>query len=146
FPSLRPRDMEDEKKSLEEERRLAYVAFTRAKERLVLTSARMRRQWAEVKLNPPSRFIDDIPAEHLAVRERPAAPRPPAGHLVRAPRAAAQSARYEVDDFDQRVFEDDVPEYRQDSGGNGSGKDQKLLIDFASVGLKTVLARFVSTD
>ena len=189
FPSLRPRDNEDEAKSLEEERRLAYVAFTRAKERLVLTSARMRRQWAEVKMNPPSRFIDDIPSDHLAVRERPIAPRPPAGHLVRArsersppgsdngsnrmtpwasPRPA-ESARYEVDDFDQRVFEDEVPEYRQDAafGGagfaagttvrhdsfgtgrilevRGSGKDQKLLIDFASVGLKTVLARFVST-
>jgi DNA helicase II / ATP-dependent DNA helicase PcrA len=173
FPSLRPRDNEDEKKSLEEERRLAYVAFTRAKERLVLTSARMRRQWAEVKMNPPSRFIDDIPSDHLAVRERPAAPpRPPAGHLVRAPRPARYAGGNGGggDEFDQRVFEDDVPEYRQDAAFGlcnfaagttvrhdsfgtgrvlevrGSGKDQKLLIDFPSVGLKTVLARFVSPD
>jgi len=74
------------------------------------------------------------------------------------------------DDFDQRVFEDDFPAYQIDAGANGSdfaagttvrhdafgtgrvlevrgsGKDQKLLIDFATVGLKTVLARFVSTD
>jgi DNA helicase-2/ATP-dependent DNA helicase PcrA len=164
FPSLRPRDGEDERKSLEEERRLAYVAFTRAKQRLVLTSARVRRQWAEVKMNRPSRFLDDIPSEHMAVRARPAPTRPPAGSLVRAPRQSQRT----YDEYDQRTHHDepvfDVGGEAADGGGHfpagsavhhgsfgtgrvletrGSGRDLKLLIDFPTVGLKTVLARFV---
>jgi DNA helicase II / ATP-dependent DNA helicase PcrA len=162
FPSLRPRESEDERKSLEEERRLAYVAFTRAKQRLILTSARERRHWAEVRANRPSRFLDDIPSEHLAVRAAPEPPRPPAGSLVRTPRPPRLR-----DEYDQRVDGDDVPVYRldepmtgdqfpagsrvkHDSFGTGrvlesrgTGRDRKLLIDFPTVGLKTVLARFV---
>lgn len=48
---------------LAEERRLAYVAVTRAKERLYLTRAAMRTQWGQPTDNPPSRFLDDIPDE-----------------------------------------------------------------------------------
>ena len=167
FPSLRLRDNDDERRSLEEERRLAYVAFTRAKERLILTSARVRRQWAEVKMNQPSRFLDDIPREHMAVRAAPVPARLPPGHLVRAPRPARVR-----DEYDQRVYGDDVPDIRIDPfdrdqlgagdhfpagtqvrhdafgtgrvlESRGSGRDRKLLIDFPTVGLKTVLARFV---
>lgn len=47
---------------LEEERRLAYVGITRARERLYLTRAAVRVQWGQPQYNPPSRFIDEIPA------------------------------------------------------------------------------------
>ena len=66
FPSLRERDGTSELDALEEERRLAYVAITRAKERLILTLARTRRVWGEIKIQSPSRFLDDIPAVCLA--------------------------------------------------------------------------------
>ena len=51
--------------SIEEERRLAYVAITRAERRLYLTYASTRRVFGSVQANPPSRFLSEIPAEHL---------------------------------------------------------------------------------
>ena len=45
---------------LEEERRLAYVAITRAKERLYLVNARRRMLYGKDQVNPPSRFIGEI--------------------------------------------------------------------------------------
>jgi DNA helicase II / ATP-dependent DNA helicase PcrA len=49
---------------LEEERRLAYVGITRARQRLYLTRASVRTMWGTPKYNPASRFTDEIPA-HL---------------------------------------------------------------------------------
>ena len=46
---------------LEEERRLAYVGITRARERLFLTHAWSRQQFGSTQYNPPSRFLDEIP-------------------------------------------------------------------------------------
>lgn len=57
---------------LEEERRLAYVGITRAREQLVLTSAWSRQLFGTTQYNPPSRFLDEIPAEllHDAVKRQ----------------------------------------------------------------------------
>ncbi|MFJ8926639.1 DNA helicase PcrA [Streptomyces sp. NPDC102340] len=52
-------------KELEEERRLAYVGITRARQRLYLTRASMRSAWGQPSYNPPSRFLEEIPAAHL---------------------------------------------------------------------------------
>ncbi|MCI3932543.1 DNA helicase PcrA [Streptomyces sp. AN091965] len=52
-------------KELEEERRLAYVGITRARERLYLTRSSMRSAWGQPSYNPPSRFLEEIPAAHL---------------------------------------------------------------------------------
>ena len=65
FPHQRSLGDETE---LEEERRLAYVAITRARERLYLTRAAVRSAWGTPQEMPPSRFLDDIPAELLDVR------------------------------------------------------------------------------
>ena len=46
---------------LEEERRLAYVAITRARKKLYLTHAATRRTYGSVQTNPPSRFLQEIP-------------------------------------------------------------------------------------
>ena len=48
---------------LEEERRLAYVAITRARERLYLSHAHSRSIYGSTQHNPPSRFIGEIPSE-----------------------------------------------------------------------------------
>ena len=48
---------------LAEERRLAYVALTRARERLYVTRAAVRSAWGAASAMPASRFLDDIPAE-----------------------------------------------------------------------------------
>ncbi|MDO4242342.1 MAG: UvrD-helicase domain-containing protein [Actinomyces sp.] len=50
---------------LAEERRLAYVALTRARERLYVTRAAVRSAWGAATAMPASRFLDDIPAETM---------------------------------------------------------------------------------
>ena len=50
---------------IEEERRLCYVGFTRAKERLYLTNAKRRMLYGKTNANPPSRFINEINNEVL---------------------------------------------------------------------------------
>jgi len=58
FPHLRSIGEPDE---LEEERRLAYVGITRARERLYLSHAWSRTLYGSTQYNPPSRFLDEIP-------------------------------------------------------------------------------------
>jgi DNA helicase-2/ATP-dependent DNA helicase PcrA len=60
FPHLRSLTEPDQ---LEEERRLAYVGITRARRRLYLTHAWSRTLFGGTQYNPPSRFLDEIPAE-----------------------------------------------------------------------------------
>ncbi|MEV2216240.1 DNA helicase PcrA [Streptomyces sp. NPDC050997] len=52
-------------KELEEERRLAYVGITRARERLYLTRSSLRSAWGQPSYNPPSRFLEEIPPQHV---------------------------------------------------------------------------------
>ncbi len=60
----------DEPGRVEEERRLCYVGITRAREHLMLCYAESRRHYGNENYNPPSRFINEIPAE-LMVEVRP---------------------------------------------------------------------------
>ena len=48
---------------LSEERRLAYVGITRARQRLYLSRAKVRSSWGQPMLNPESRFLREIPQE-----------------------------------------------------------------------------------
>ena len=50
---------------VEEERRLAYVGITRAKEKLYLTNASMRMLYGQTNRNAPSRFVNEIPLEYF---------------------------------------------------------------------------------
>ena len=61
FPSQQALDPEQ----LEEERRLAYVAITRAKKRLYLVSARQRMLMGQTASHRVSRFVDEIPPDHI---------------------------------------------------------------------------------
>lgn len=56
---------DDDPAKLEEERRLAYVAITRARKRLFLTYAATRRTYGSTQANPRSRFVNEIPAENI---------------------------------------------------------------------------------
>jgi len=58
-----------ERTALEEERRLAYVGITRARERLFLTHTQSRLYFGQQRIFPPSRFLKDLP-EELVVRKR----------------------------------------------------------------------------
>jgi len=71
FPHARSRHDPEE---LEEERRLFYVAITRAQRHLYLTHARTRRRQGELTATPPSRFLEELPPdllEDLSVATRP---------------------------------------------------------------------------
>ena len=62
FPSTRDAESSaDEKNKMEEERRLAYVAITRAKEKLFMSYANRRMQFGSIKMNKRSRFLDEVP-------------------------------------------------------------------------------------
>ncbi|HHN73250.1 MAG TPA: hypothetical protein ENK13_04090, partial [Thermopetrobacter sp.] len=144
---------------LEEERRLAYVALTRARRRAVISCTRLRRVHNVWQPAQPSRFIDELPADHVeidmpagvisarAVPVDAASPRAtaggfgesapraaPAGHGRRraatAPRADLRSGR--------RIF------HRKFGYGIIADVDgEKLTIDFEKSGRKRIMAAFV---
>ncbi|WP_375141464.1 DNA helicase PcrA [Arthrobacter sp. STN4] len=67
-------------KELAEERRLAYVGLTRARKRLYLTRSEVRSLWGQSQYNPPSQFIEEVPAELIDwKREGVARMAPPSG-------------------------------------------------------------------
>lgn len=68
FPGSSAQYHEEE---LEEERRLCYVAMTRAKEKLTMTNARQRMLYGRTSANPPSRFLGEIPEENVRWEGRP---------------------------------------------------------------------------
>jgi DNA helicase-2/ATP-dependent DNA helicase PcrA len=162
FPSLRERDGQSEDAALEEERRLAYVAITRARSRLVLTHARTRRVWGEIRLQGPSRFLDDLPPGSLAQPKRPRVLTPRAPAIVDGNWSARRrQPRSSSDDFDQRV-PDDEPVYHVDEPEpevfrtgdqvshsiHGIGRvvavsDEKVIVDFPQAGRKTIFARYL---
>jgi DNA helicase-2/ATP-dependent DNA helicase PcrA len=65
FPHSRTLGDKDE---IEEERRLAYVGLTRARQRLYISRAEYRSTWGAPNYNPPSRFLDEIPEEVIEWR------------------------------------------------------------------------------
>ena len=65
FPHVAGFGGNDDPAKLEEERRLAYVAITRARKRLFLTYAATRRTYGSTQANPRSRFVNEIPAEDI---------------------------------------------------------------------------------
>src|SRR6478609_2314296 len=71
FPHLRALG---DPRELEEERRLAYVGITRAQKRLFLSRAQVRTSWGQPSYNPPSRFLDELPADTVHRENKQAAP------------------------------------------------------------------------
>ena len=61
----------DDKMELEEERRLFYVGMTRAKKKLSLSAAYMRRTWGQTQANEISRFLRELPPEYVNILTPP---------------------------------------------------------------------------
>jgi DNA helicase-2/ATP-dependent DNA helicase PcrA len=177
FPSLRGRDDQSEDAALEEERRLAYVALTRAREQLVISHARTRRVWGEIRVQQPSRFLADLPPAGVVEPQRravvPLAQRIVDGNfasMARGSAAGSRRMRATRDELDQRPPDDDVPVYQVDADVAGDGfrsgdqvtharhgrgrvisvtgatGDERVVVEFASVGRMTVLARYLAAD
>ena len=88
FPSNR---CLNEPEELEEERRLCYVAITRAKQNLVISYARQRMLYGRTTTNLPSRFVDELPADSV---KRIGAPKP--SYSQQAPRQYGSFGRVSI--------------------------------------------------
>ena len=154
FPHVRSLGSESE---LEEERRLAYVGITRARERLYLTRAVSRSAWGTPMHNPASRFLDEIPAELVeSRRDEPvlswsgasgtSAPRPiaPAGSLSR-PEPTAGTRPVVALAIGDRVLHKSFG-MGTVTGTSGAGERAEATIDFGSVGTKRLLLRYAPVD
>ena len=129
----------DSPAGLEEERRLAYVGMTRARDRLYLFHAFRRHLWGSANLNLPSRFLADIPAELVDGTAGI-----PAGVPVQgmAPARAIEAARPSAPVvLVQRYTPGDKVEHR--SWGRGTilkstmtRTDEEVIVKFDRVGMK----------
>ena len=144
FPGIRSIGDPEE---MEEERRLCYVAITRAKKRLTLTCAKQRMLYGRTTVNRPSRFIDEIPPELITGRkaELPRAAMPEAPARIRQ--------RVSTDSFASRRTQAVLPDFKKgdmvihDTFGRGMvlsvlkmGNDAMLEIAFDQVGTKRLMA------
>ena len=129
----------DSATGLEEERRLAYVGMTRAKDRLYLFHAFRRHLWGSANLNLPSRFLKDIPTELVDGSAGIPQGVPDGGMApARVIEAARPSAPVELV---QRYHPGDQVEHR--SWGRGSvlkstmtRTDEEIIVKFDKVGMK----------
>jgi DNA helicase II / ATP-dependent DNA helicase PcrA len=139
FPHMRSLDDPTE---LSEERRLAYVGITRARQRLYVSRARVRSSWGQPMLNPESRFLREIPQELIDWRRTDptpsfSAPVSEAGRFG-APRpsparSAARTRPLLVLQPGDRVSHDKYGLGRVEEV-SGAGESAMSLIDFGSSG------------
>lgn len=160
FPSYMSISSEDPA-DLEEERRLCYVGITRAKETLILTSARQRMVRGEIHYNRVSRFIEDIPKEVLAENET--ANVQPKEKKERPETKAHAAYRQMRETFKTKAFAQPQVEAKKEGGlsynvgdrvrhikfGVGSvtdiregGRDYEVTVNFDRVGVKKMFASF----
>lgn len=127
---------------LSEERRLAYVGITRARQRLYLSRAKVRSSWGQPMLNPESRFLREIPQELINWRrtEQPASRMSaPVGNAGRygtprpSPARPAGKRPLIVLEPGDRVTHDKYGLGRVEEV-SGSGESAMSLIDFGSAG------------
>ncbi len=144
-----------EPRELEEERRLAYVGITRARERLYLSRAAVRSAWGAPSHNPPSRFLDEIPAELLDWR-RTAADQTRwssaagsngyAGGTRRSGSGAGRPDRaVPVLSAGDRVTHDAFG-LGTVVATSGVGEHAQATVDFGPSGLKTLLLRYAPVE
>jgi len=146
----------DDPEQIEEERRLCYVGMTRARDRLYLLHAFRRSQYGGDSLNPPSRFLMDVPGSLVqgkdAKPEQPALQRTPQPAVQRVstwsapqvgpPQPASVVAHFAVG---QRVRhplfgEGMIIESRPTRG------DQEVKVAFPGKGIKTLLTSFAKLE
>ncbi|ADU96199.1 ATP-dependent helicase [Thermovibrio ammonificans] len=126
-------------RELEEERRLFYVAVTRAKERLFLSYAKRRRVFGSYRETKPSRFLSEIP-QHLLCEVRRRQRVAPSGSdprvKARAPRPEGSAARPKL------VYH---PKFGKGvvKRVEGSGDSAKVTALFAGHGEKTIIMKFL---
>ena len=137
---------------LAEERRLAYVGVTRARERLYLSRATTRSAWGAPSYNPASRFLEEIPANLVTWRREAAAPtqwtrRAPAQQpSFRSSSVAQRSQRAVVSlEAGDRVIHDTFG-LGTVVALEGVGESAVASVDFGSAGVKRLLLRYAPVE
>jgi DNA helicase-2/ATP-dependent DNA helicase PcrA len=139
FPSQRSVDDEGR---LEEERRLAYVGITRAREKLFVTHAESRRMHGTEMLARPSRFLGEIPAELVdEVRPRVQTSRPIYAGRFNQPSSSLQEELPVK--LGQRVSHPSFGEGTVISA-EGSGGHARLQVNFEGAGSKWLVASYAN--
>ena len=153
FPSLKGMSESQDKEDLEEERRLCYVAITRAKEQLYVTNARYRTIYGHTSFQRPSRFINELELksekkknekvsidEYLKTAPKITPPRFVAERVEKAPQR-------EQENFAASFSKGDIVIHKKFGRGivinaKQYGKDTLVEVAFDSVGTKQLMANF----
>ncbi|MFZ5846150.1 MAG: DNA helicase PcrA [Actinomycetota bacterium] len=163
FPHMRSLGDQTE---LEEERRLAYVGLTRARERLYVSRAVVRSAWGAPSHNPASRFVDELPVDLVDWRRTEAAQtswnRPAAPSLSQRAAGAVRrfgTAAIRADSSAKAKTSREIPSLApgdrvvHDSFGmgtvvslEGAGESSVASIDFGSGGVKRLLLRYAPVE
>jgi DNA helicase-2/ATP-dependent DNA helicase PcrA len=143
----------DDPQQLEEERRLCYVGMTRARAELYLLRAERRLRFGTISERPPSRFLEEVPAQYvktIAAPERPVR-RTPTGPVM---------------DYSYSQVADHGDDFGGGHGGmkpgtkvrhatfgigivrrsEGRGEQEKLTIQFGRAGMKKLMRRFANLE
>jgi DNA helicase-2/ATP-dependent DNA helicase PcrA len=149
---------------LEEERRLAYVAITRARDRLYLTSARARRRGGQLMPGLPSRFLDALPPGIVEERRssgvfggdygRATRRRSWSGGRLLEPPAAGAATAEEVESQDlPRFVKGERVRHRKFGAGtirglDGRGRDLKVVVEFddGDIGTRLLLVAYAGLE
>lgn len=140
------RSVGGEPHEIEEERRLAYVGLTRAQQRLYISRAVTRTAWGAPSQNPPSRFLAEIPDDHIEWE------RTEADQTVwsRPPPRSARTARDTSKPIPALSGGDRVTHDTFGLGTvvatSGSGQHAQATVDFGEAGLKTLLLRYAPVE
>jgi DNA helicase-2/ATP-dependent DNA helicase PcrA len=136
--------------NIEEERRLFYVALTRAKHKATVSFAQNRYSWGKPATNNPSRFLDDIDGKYL---ETPiTAARPDDAYMGRRPvkHAPAYTRRFTPNfrpDDPALIKQGMTVEHERFGRGRvsrleGHASNMKAVVEFETEGVKTLLLKF----
>jgi len=157
FPHSRTLDQPDE---MQEERRLAYVGITRAKEIIYLTRCWQRTLYGTTRFNPPSRFLEEIPL-HLTTTKDPLdfveGEQPPvetlqsSGRMFNLAGGRRPPAQGEKNTRINNYCEGDSVKHAKWGLGTvlevrGTGESAELRIEFPELGAKTLLAKYAPLE
>lgn len=149
----------EDPEELEEERRLAYVAFTRAEQRLILSHTRLRTLFGRMRIGEPSRFLLELPAEDVQVVGAPIRRPPPRAALsgLGSARPSKTSVPRDGSSYVDRSEGSDLYDAALHPGMRvrhpkfgvgrvrdlGDGLPPRVTVEFPDVGMKTIVATFL---
>jgi DNA helicase II / ATP-dependent DNA helicase PcrA len=155
FPSFQ--SLENGDSAIEEERRLFYVAMTRAMKKLYILFAQGRMLWGSIKFNGPSRFINEIPANYTNWNQYKV------NRIQNKQRDDEFSQLVNTDDFDisTKITEKQIARSKYTSGvkvlhklygigavleSEGYGQDEKVVIRFSDGTKKKFMVKFAPLE